>query len=48
MSQQFDQLDLNHDGFLDKAELTAYFAAQPVQQRRDGPPKPAGPGLRLE
>ena len=34
MQDQFEKIDTNKDGVLDAAELTAFFAAQPVQRPR--------------
>ncbi len=38
MRDQFDAIDTNHDSFLDKQELTAWFATQPAQRPRTEQP----------
>jgi Ca2+-binding EF-hand superfamily protein len=42
MQAQFETLDLNHDGKLDLAEATVYFASMPAQGPGGG--RPGGPG----
>lgn len=47
MQQQFEAIDLNHDGKLNAEELTTFFATQP-QGRGPGAPRndaPSAPGL---
>ncbi len=48
MQQQFTAIDTNHDGKLDREELTTYFATQPQQRRGDAAPRndaPSAPRL---
>jgi len=44
MQEQFEALDINHDGFLTRDELIVFFTNMPQQPRRaEGSPNPREP-----